>query len=83
MDFAHLFQLIKLGYFVSINVGEYRRGIKRRRRSKLKKIVSHPIVVMKNKICLHKKEIQRKHGPTVQQQGRCMFVVVWIVAVTV
>jgi hypothetical protein len=41
------------------------------------------IVVMNNKICLHKKEIQRKHGPTVQQQGRCMFVVVWIVAVTV
>ena len=44
MDFAHLFQLIKLGYFVSINVGEYRRGNQKRKiqsnwqqRSKTKK----------------------------------------------
>jgi hypothetical protein len=36
-------------------------SIKRRRRSKLKQIVFYPIVVMNNKICLHKKEIQRKH----------------------
>ena len=44
MDFAHLFQLIKLGYFVSINVGEYRRGNQKKKiqsnwqqRSKTKK----------------------------------------------
>ena len=44
MDFAHLFQLIILGYFVSINVGEYRRGNQKKKiqsnwqqRSKTKK----------------------------------------------
>ena len=90
MDFVHLFQLIKLDYFVSINVGEYRRGNQKRKiQRKWQKTQDQDFVHLFQLIKLdyfvsinvgeyrrgnQKRKIQRKWQKTQDQENTTLYV---------